>query len=199
MISSSITPHLASYSKGLLDTSSVFVQSCKWCNHVIMEWQSHNWDLQLKIAELISRWILGHFRAFQEKKIGVGPRGYSWGTITRGYVVLGKYEKYFNMPTLALIPQNWGLKKSGKKTFFVREKTNLPPTTFFCILKNIRHEIINFGSAVCSQIFDFCISYANLFFPARYVKEGKSRFSAPFHTIVLIKDVNIDINVSVWR
>ena len=35
------------------------------------------------------------------------------------------------MPTLALIPQNWGLKKSGKKTFLVREKTNLPPTTFF--------------------------------------------------------------------
>merc|ERR1739838_1097796 len=92
------------------------------------------------------------------------------------------------MPILALVLQNWGKNKSGKKTFLVREKTNLPPTSFFCILKNIRHWIINFGSAVCSQIFDFCISYANLFFPARYVHEEKKRFLAPFHTIALIKD-----------
>merc|ERR1739838_502224 len=99
------------------------------------------------------------------------------------------------MPILALVLQNWGKNKSGKKTILVREKANLPPMTFFCILKNIRHWIINFGSAVCSQIFDFCISYAKLLFPARYVHEGKSYFLALFHTIVLTKDVNINISV----
>ena len=119
--------------------------------------------------------ISGHFR---KKKIGVGSHGQSWGTITRGHVVLGKYVKYFSMPTLALIPQNWGLKKSGKKTFLAREKTNLPPTTFFCILKNIRHQIINFGSAVCSQIFVFCISYANLFFPCKICLDEEAVFSS---------------------
>ena len=45
-------------------------------------------------------------RAFQEKKIWVGAWGYSWGTRTRDYVVLGNYEKYFSMPIVALNPQN---------------------------------------------------------------------------------------------
>merc|ERR1739838_194078 len=152
---------------------------------------------QLKMAEFIKGGILGHFRTFQEKRIGIGPRGYYFGTITRGPVVLGKYVKCFSMPTLALVPQNWGKKNRAKKHVWCGKKTNLPPTIFFCILKNIRHWIINFGSAVCSQIFDFCIYYANLFFPAKHVHEGKSRFSAPFHTIFLTKDVNINIKISV--
>jgi hypothetical protein len=83
-----------------------------------------------------------HFRAFQgisgKKNRGRVP-GLLLGDNHTRSGFLGKYVKYFSMPTLALIPQNWGLKKSGKKTFLAREKTNLPPTTFFCILNNIRH------------------------------------------------------------
>ena len=101
-----MTPYLTSYSKGLLDASSVFGQSYKWCTHVNMECQNQNRDLQPKIAKLPKFPNLRQFRAFQEKKIGVGPRGYSQGTRTRGYVVLGNYEKYFSVPIVALNPDN---------------------------------------------------------------------------------------------
>ena len=122
IISSPMTPHLVSYVKGLLDTSSVFVQSSKWFVHVSMKWRSHNRDLRLKLAEKIQGCLLGHFRAFRGIKIGVGHRGYTWGSITRGYVVLGKYDEYSSMPSLALILQSWGFKKLGKKTILVRGK-----------------------------------------------------------------------------
>ena len=69
--------------------------------------------------------------AFHEKKIGVGPRGHSWGTIIRGHVVLGKYVKYFSMPTLVLIPQNWGLKNRAKKHFWRGKKQISPNNIFF--------------------------------------------------------------------
>ena len=39
------TPYLISYSKGLLDASSLFGQSYKWCTHVHMKQQSQNRDL----------------------------------------------------------------------------------------------------------------------------------------------------------
>jgi len=134
-----MTAHLVSNSEGHLDTRLLFGQPCKYCIHAIMGYRSHNWVLQLKIAEFKKGGILGHFRAFQEKEIGIGP------------VVLEKYVKFFIMPTLALIPQNWGFKNPAKNILGAGKN----------ILKNIRHWIINFGSAVCSQIFDFCISYAN--------------------------------------
>ena len=101
-----MTPYLVSYSKGLLDASSVFGQSFEWCTHVNMEGQSQNRELQPKTAKSPKLPNLGHFRAFQEKKIGLGPQGCSWGTRTRGYVVLENYEKYFSMPIVAVNPQN---------------------------------------------------------------------------------------------
>ena len=125
MISSSMTANLVSNSEGHLDIRLLFGQPFKCCIHAIMGYPSHNWDLQLKIAELVKGGILGHFRAFQEKKIGIGPQGYSFGTITRGPVVLEKYVKCFSMPTLTLIPQNWGLKNRAKNIFGAG-KTNLP-------------------------------------------------------------------------
>ena len=106
MICKYTTSYLISYSKGLLDASSLFGQSYKWCTHVHMKQQSQNRDLQPKIAKSPKLLNLEHFRAFQEKKIGVEPQGYSWGTRTRGYVVLGNHEKYFSMPIEALNPQN---------------------------------------------------------------------------------------------
>ena len=126
-----MTAHLVSYSEGHLDTRLLFGQPCKGCIHAIMGYRSHNWDLQLKIAEFIKGGILGHFRAFQEKRIGIGPRGYSFGTITRGPVVLGKYVKCFSMPTLALVPQNWGKKNRAKKHVWCGKKQISPPQHFF--------------------------------------------------------------------
>ena len=69
-----------------------------------MECQNQNRDLQPKIAKLPKLPNLGQFRAFQEKKIGVGPWGYSWGTRTRGYNVLGNYKKYSSMLKVVLNP-----------------------------------------------------------------------------------------------
>ena len=54
----------------------------------IMECQSHNRDFKVKIAKSIPGFIFGHIRAFREKKWGKAP-----GLFTKGYVVLGKYEK----------------------------------------------------------------------------------------------------------
>ena len=55
--------------------------------------------------------------------------------------------------------------KIGKKTFSEREKMFSKNGAVFCILKNIRHWIIDFGSAVCPQIFILGIFYTKTFFP----------------------------------
>ena len=126
-----MTAHLVSYSEGHLDIRLLFEQPCKCCILAVMGYRSHKWDLQLKVAELVKVDILGHFRAFQEEKIRIGPRGYSFGTITRGPVVLGKYVKCFSMPTLALVPQNWGKKNRAKKHVWCGKKQISPPQHFF--------------------------------------------------------------------
>ena len=72
--------------------------------------------------------------------------------------------------------------KIGNKTFSEREKIFSKNGAVFCVSKNIRHWIFEFGSAVCPQIFDLGIFYAKTFFPVAKVWIKRS-FFRPFSCI----------------
>ena len=67
------------------------------------------------------------------------------------------------------IPTKHNSLKIGKKTFSEREKMFNKNSAVFCILKNVRHWIIDFGSAVCPKIFILGIFYTKTFFPVAKV------------------------------
>ena len=81
-----------------------------------------------------------------------------------------------------------GFTKIEKKTFSEREKMFSKNGAAFCILKNIRHWIFDFGSAVCSRIFVLGIFYAKTFFPVAKVWIKRS-FFRPFSCIYPLRSL----------
>ena len=102
---------------------------------------------------------------------------------SQGYVCRFSHEwAKIQYASIILIPTRHSSLKIGKKTFSEREKMFSKNGAVFCILKNIRHWIFDFGSAVCSRIFVLGIFYAKTFFPVAKVWIKRS-FFRPFSCI----------------
>ena len=102
----------------------------------------------------------------------------------------------FSMPLSYLFSQNAVPPELEKKHLLSGKKCLAKMALFFCILKNIRHWIFDFESAVCSQIFVLGIFYAKTFFPVAKVWTKRSFFLSFFlhlpTTITMTKTENRD-------